>query len=78
MPHTRHNLSWDQNVQKFLSVFACSFSAGTYDLSKYKVRSKLQPADGELANDLKRVSSGTSQGHSFYLAALQSSFVVAE
>lgn len=56
----------------------CLFSPGTYDVSNYELHWKLQPADGELPNDLKRFSSGMSRGHPSYLTALQSSAVALE
>lgn len=49
----------------------CIFTPGTYDLSNYELRWKLQPSEEGLGEDVKRWSSGTSQGHPFYLTALQ-------
>lgn len=51
----------------------CMFSPGTYDLSNYELHWKLQPSEGERADDLKELRSGIIRGHPFYLTAVQSS-----
>ncbi|KAJ6790656.1 trafficking protein particle complex subunit 8-like [Iris pallida] len=50
----------------------CMFSPGTYDLSNYELHWKQQSSEGELADDLKELTSGMIRGHPFYLTAVQS------
>ncbi|KAL6988129.1 hypothetical protein U1Q18_013876 [Sarracenia purpurea var. burkii] len=57
-----------------IPLHICVFSPGTYDLSSYVLHWNLLSANGQINQGAgTRQSSGTSQGHPYYLTVLQSS-----
>lgn len=50
----------------------CIFAPGTYNFSNYELQWKVHPSEGAQVDESKNGSSGSGQGHPFYVTVLQS------